>query len=259
MRRNYSLLRIAFALVTACAFFLPVRAPAPTVDIIITQFYLGFSQSIGDPGLRGPAALNIPSQTSDGQFQGFITILGNTYSITGKVDNNGAVKFTSRAGLTGTGKWQDLTRGGALILASYKLSSGDQGKIDLLRNFTQPPDPGMPPDIAGSWRGTFQNVLSLMGGTFERTIQQDRMPNGVLGTGFMGDGLLLDVVLGPRLYHFVGTVDGQRNFVSIGVSDQGFLIEGGKFESGELRSSAAQNSGDRNLDGAADSVYIFSR
>ena len=243
MRRNYPLFRIAFALVTACAFLLPVTAPAPTVGIMITQFYLGFSQSIGDPNQRGPAALNIPSQTSDGNFQGFITILGNTYSITGKVDNNGEVKFTSRAGLTGTGKWQDLTRGGALLLATYKLSSGEQGKVILLRKFSQPPEPEMPLDISGSWRGTFENSLSLMTATDELTIQQDRTPSGTPETGFTGQETMDGGTPAVVLYQFAGTVDGHGNFVRIGVSDQGFLIEGGKVESGQLTAESSRDSG----------------
>jgi hypothetical protein len=139
MKRNYSLFRIALVLATGGAFLLPVSAPAPTVDIIISQFYLGFSQSIVNPDARGPVTLNIPTQTPDGAWEGVITILGNTYTIKGKVDNNGNVKFSSgRVGVTGTGKWQDLTRGGALLLATYKLSSGGQGKIELLRKFTPP-------------------------------------------------------------------------------------------------------------------------
>jgi hypothetical protein len=95
MRRNYSLFRIALFLATGCAVLLPLSAPAPTVDITILQFYVGFSQSIVNPDTRGPAALNIPSQTPDGSFQGFITILGSTFSIKGKVDNNGNLEFNS--------------------------------------------------------------------------------------------------------------------------------------------------------------------
>jgi hypothetical protein len=129
MKRNYSLslFRIALVLATGGAFLLPVSAPAPTVHITIPQFYLGFSQSIGDPNQLGPVDLNIPTQTQDGAREGVITILGNTYSIRGKVDDNGNLEFNSgRAGpIKGKGKWQDLTRGGALILATYKLSSGD--------------------------------------------------------------------------------------------------------------------------------------
>jgi hypothetical protein len=244
MKRNYSLLRIALVLAAVGAFLLPVNAPAPTVDITITQFYLGFPQSIVNPGAHGPAALNIPLQTQDGAWEGVITILGNTYTIRGKADNNGNLEFNSgRTGpIKGTGKWQDLTRGGALILGSYKLSSGDQGQFNFLRKFQQPPEPDMPPDISGSWRGTFTNILSLMTGSEESTIQQDRTATGLTGTGFTGDGLLLDVILGPRLYHFVGTIDGGGNFVRIGVAAQGFVIEGGKVESGELTANSVRHS-----------------
>jgi hypothetical protein len=40
------------------------------------------------------------------------------------------------------------------------------------------------------------------------------------------------------IYQFAGTVDGQGNFVRIGVSAQGFLIGGGKFESGQLTANS---------------------
>jgi len=240
MKRNYSLslFRIALVLATGCAFFLPVSAPAPTVHITILQFYLGFSQSIENPDARGPAALNIPSQTPDGDFEGFITILGSTYTIRGKVDDDGNLEFNSgRAGpIKGKGKWQDLTRGGALLLGTYKLSSGDQGKIDLLRKFTPPPDQDTPPDIAGSWPGTFQNILSLMRGTVEWTVQQDRTPTGAPSTGFMGQE-----TMDTSMNDFVGTIDGGGNFVRIGVSAQGFLIGAGKVESGELTGTTVEN------------------
>jgi hypothetical protein len=261
MRRNYSLFRIALVFVTGCAFLLPVSAPAPTVDITITQFYLGFSQSVGDPNIRGPAALNIPSQTSDGDFQGFTTILGNTYSITGKVDNNGNLKFTSRTGLTGTGKWQDLTRGGALIFGTYKLASGDQGKVNFLRKFQQPPEPDTPPDIAGSWGGTFESSLSLMRGTAELTIQQDRTTTGAPGTGFTGQQTVEGGTPAVVLYDFAGTVDAQGNFVRIGNSVRGMLIDGGRVQPGrdqaiEMRANAIFHFFDGGND---DVVFVMTR
>jgi hypothetical protein len=244
MKRNYSLFRIALVLATGGAFLLPVSAPAPTVDIIITQAYFGFSQSIGNPDALGPVDLNIPTQTPDGAWQGVITILGNTYAIMGKVDNSGNVKFSSgRVGVTGTGKWQDLTRGGALLFATYKLSSGDQGKIELLRKFAQPP-PGndTPPDIAGSWGGTFENILSLMRGTVEWDVQQDLTETGAPGTGFTGQERIMSTPA-IQLYQFAGAIDGQGNFVRIGVSSQGFLIEGGKFESRVLNGHSVRADG----------------
>jgi hypothetical protein len=257
MKRNYSLFRVALVLATGCAFLLPVSAPAPTVDIIITQFYVGFSQSIGDPDDRGPAALNIPSQTPDGNFQGFITILGNTYTIKGKVDNNGNFEFSSgRAGpIKGTGKWQDLTRGGALIFGSYKLASGDQGQVNFLRKFTQPPDPDMPPDIAGSWRGTFESGLSLMRGTVEWDVQQDLTETGAPRTGFTGQERIMSTPA-IQLYQFAGTIDGQGNLVRIGVSAQGFVIEGGKFEAGQLTGQSVRNFAHGGHD---DLVFVMTR
>lgn len=236
MKRNYSLLRIALVLAAVGAFLLPVSAPAPTVHITIPQFYLGFSQSIGDPNQLGPVDLNIPTQTQDGAWEGVITILGNTYSIRGKVDDNGNLDFTSgRAGpIKGTGKWQDLTRGGALLFATYKLSSGDQGEVYLLRNFTQPPpDSDTPPNIAGSWRGTFEDNLSLMRGTDEWDVQQDLTETGAPGTGFTGQERIM-ATPAIQLYQFAGTIDAHGNFVRIGVSVEGFVLEGGKFESGQL-------------------------
>jgi hypothetical protein len=235
MKRNYSLFRIALLVATGFAVLVPSSAPAPTVHFTILQPYLGFSQSIDDPNVRGAAQLIVNSQVGD-DWTGLLTLYGNTYSIRGKVDVNGNLKFTSgRAGeIKGDGKWQDLTRGGALIFGSYKAASGDQGEVHFLGNFTQPREPEIVPNIAGSWRGTFENILSLMTGSEELTIQQDRTATGLTGTGFTGDGLLIDVILGPRLYHFVGTIDGGGNFVRIGVSDQGFLTSGGKLESGRL-------------------------
>jgi hypothetical protein len=230
-------------LAAGCAVLLPVSAPAPTVHLTIPQFYLGFSQSIVNPDTLGPAALNIPTQTPEGDFQGFITILGNTYSIRGKVDDNGNLDFTSGRGgpIKGTGKWQDLTRGGALLLATYKLASGDQGQVNFLRKFQQPPDPDMPPDISGSWRGTFESSLSLMGGTTELMIQQDRTETGVPGTGFTGQETTDAGTPAVILYQFAGTIDAQGNFVRIGVSDRGFVIEGGKVESGQLTANSCLN------------------
>jgi hypothetical protein len=235
MKRNYSLFRVALFLATGCAVLLPLSAPAPTVQLTILQPYLGFSQSFRDPNVRGPAQLIVTSQVGD-DWTGLLTIYGNTYSIKGKVDANGNLKFTSgRAGeINGDGKWQDLTRGGALIFGSYKLASGDQGQVNFLGNFSQPAEPEMPPNIAGSWRGTVQDVLSLTRGTDEWMVQQDRTPNGTLGTRFTGQETVDAGTPAVQLYQFAGTVDAHGNFVRIGVSAQGFLTEGGKLESGEL-------------------------
>jgi hypothetical protein len=254
MKRNYSLFRIAFVFVTACAL---LRAPTTfgqqvrICDGPLGCTYNGFSQSVRDPNIRGPAQLNIVSQTTDGSFQGSIMVFGNTYAVTGKVDVNGIVKFTSRTGLTGTGKWQDLTRGGALLLATYKLSSGDQGKIYFLRKFTDPPSPDMPPDIAGHWGGTFESDLSLMRGTAEWDVQQDLTETGAPGTGFMGQERIM-ATPAILLYHFAGTIDGQGNFVRIGVSERGFVIEGGKFEAGQLTGHSCLDF----VDGAKDDVVF---
>jgi len=179
----------------------------------------------------------------DTDWTGLFTLYGNTYAVRGKVDALGNLKFTSRTGLTGTGKWQDLTRGGALIFGSYKLASGDQGKVNFLGKFQQPPEPDMPPDIAGSWRGTFENILSLMRGTTEFVIQQDRTPTGAPGTGFTGQETMDGGTPAVVLYQFAGTIDSQGNFVRIGVSGEGFLIEGGKFESGRLTAASSRDSG----------------
>src|SRR5262249_16766514 len=166
---------------------------------------------------------------------GVFTILGNTYSVRGDVDANGTVQFTTgrRGDVRGTGKLQDLTRGGALLLATYKLTSGDQGQVNFLRNFNQPPDPA-PPDIAGSYRGTFENPLSLMRGAFEWMVQQDRTPTGAHGTGFRGQE-----TIGTTMNDFVGTIDGQGNFVRISVSAGEFFVGGGKIESGHLKDYSA--------------------
>jgi hypothetical protein len=140
--------------------------------------------------------------------------------------------------------------GTVAAVAIYRLSSGDQGKVDLLRNFTQPPDPG-PPDISGSWRGTFENILSLMSRTHELTIQQDHTPNGTPGTELRGQESIATIV-----YDFVGTIDAGGNFVRIGVSDQGFIISGGKLESGQLSLITVQNSGQSGVGGVNPSWIV---
>jgi hypothetical protein len=162
-------------------------------------------------------------------------ILGNTYSIHGEIDDRGIAWTSGFGGVRGQAQWQDLTRGGALILGTYRLSQSNQGTINLLRNFTQPPDPG-PPDIGGPWRGTFENILSLMRGTDELMIQQDRTPTGAPSTGFMGQETRDTII-----YDFVGTIDGQGNFVRVGVSIRGWDIGGGKkVESDELKGTAVE-------------------
>jgi hypothetical protein len=238
MKRNYSLFRIAFVSAIGFAFLLPGSARAQ-MPPDVRGHYRGFSQSSGNPDNRGPAELNIISQTPDGEFQGSITILGNTHSIHGEVDPHSIAWVSGSGGIRsirGEGQWQDLTRGGALILASYRLRSGDHGEVALVQNFTQPPEPEMPPYIAGSWPGTFQNILSLMRGTVEWTVQQDRMPTGAPSTGFMGQE-----TIDTSMNDFVGTIDGGGNFVRIGVSAQGFLIGAGKVESGELTGTTVEN------------------
>jgi hypothetical protein len=256
--------------VTGCTFLLPgsARAQSRTFPDLLGH-YRGFFQSIGDPGIRGPVELNInfqtppePDKQSPSGFAGSLT-MGSMlpFSFAGKLDANGIFKFqgSGPAGsVTGTGKWQDLTRGGALVLATYKFTpiTGPigQGKVNLLRGFVDPPDPDTPPDIAGSWRGTFESSLSLMTGADEWMVQQDRTRTGMPGTGFMGQETM-DIII----YDFVGTIDGQGNFVRIGNSARGMLIDGGKFHPGlqtppepELQSHTVLNF----VDGGVDLVSI---
>jgi hypothetical protein len=101
----------------------------------------------------------------------------------------------------------------------------------------------MPPNIAGSWHGTVQDALSLTRGTDEWMVQQDRTPNGTLGTGFTGQETVDAGTPAVQLYRFAGTVDAHGNFVRIGVSAQGFLIEGGEVESGRLTAESSRDSG----------------
>src|SRR5262245_14664683 len=263
MRRNYCLLRIALLLVIGGAFLLPRNCRADGTSRLGLSSGGTFSLNAGfwqaaSPSQHGPAALTIILQ-EDNELTGLFTIQGNTYSVTGHWDADGNLDFRSgRTRVRGEGKLQDLTRGGALFQGTFKFSSGEKGKVILLQNFTQPPDPG-PPDISGSHRGTFTNILCLLAGTDELTIQQDHTPGGAPGTGFTGQETMDGGTPAVVLYQFAGTIDGQGNFVRFGVSDQGFLIiEGGKLESGQLTGSATRHD-DANLDGAADSVYIFSR
>jgi hypothetical protein len=256
MKRNYSLLRIAFVFAVGFAFLLPASAPAPTVALTIQGVFI----SSGIPTqVHGRAELTISSQTPDGEFQGVLTMLGNTYTVTGEMDASGNFEFSSgrgRTGVRGEGKWQDLTRGGALLQATYRLSSGDKGEIKLLRNFTQPREPEMPPDIAGSWGGPYESSLSLMRGTVQWNVQQDRTPSGAPGTGFTGEETVEGGTPAVQLYKFAGTIDDQGNFVRIGVSDQGFVIEGGKFESGQLTAHSMRHFGEHTSD---DLVYVITR
>jgi hypothetical protein len=243
MKRNYSLFRIAFVLAIGVALLLPCNGWAGTSCLAGSSggaFSLnaGFWQS-ATPSAHGPAALTITPQGGN-EWTGLFTIQDITYSVTGATDANGNLKFSSgRTGVKGTGKLQDLTRGGALLRGTYKLTSGDKGKIELLQNFTQPPDPEMPPDIDGSWLGTFDNVLCLMTGTVEWLVHQDRTPTGVPSTAFTGQETIETII-----YDFVGTIDGEGNFVRIGVSELGFIIEGGKVESGELTANSVHESAD---------------
>jgi hypothetical protein len=176
MRRNHFPFGIALAVTVGCGFLLPVTSGAQTTETFpdVLGAYRGFSQSVGDPQIRGPVELVITAQNPppDNDFSGFLT-LGSLlpFLFAGKVDADGIFKFrgSGPAGsVTGTGKWQDLTRGGALVLATYKFTPRvgrtDKGKVDLLRNFSPPPDDGMPPDIAGDLRGTFASSLSLKTG-----------------------------------------------------------------------------------------------
>jgi hypothetical protein len=249
MKRNYCLFKIAILLVIGGAFCFVRATAGQQLRICDGQgpcTWNGFSRSTGDPNVRGPAELMITSQhpPPDPDFEGSIMILGNTYTIRGKVYPDGSVSFTSgRTGVTGKGQLQDLTRGGALIGGTYKLSSGDQGELDFLRNFTQPPDPG-PPDISGSWRGTYENILSLMRGTDELMVEQERTPNGAPGTGFTGQETLDGGTPAVVLYQFAGTADAQGNFVLIGVSAEGLLIGGGRAESGQLTATTVRHAAD---------------
>ena len=243
MKRNYSLLKIALLVIVGCGFLLPHSGWAVGGSCLglgsggTFALNAGFWQSSVVPLLHGPAALTI-TPGGGNEWTGLLTIQDVTYSVTGKTDSNGNLKFNSgRTGVKGTGTLQDLTRGGALLIGTYRLSSGDQGEILLLQNFSQPPDPG-PPDIAGSWSGDFTNILCLLAGTLELMIQQDRTPNGTPGTGFTGQETLDTII-----YDFVGTIDAAGNFVRIGVSDQGFLIDGGTFESGQLTGQSHVGSG----------------
>jgi hypothetical protein len=184
------------------------------------------------------------------------------FTFAGKVDANGIFKVQGRGpagSVAGTGKWQDLTRGGSLVLATYKFTPTvgpiEQGKVDLLRGFQDPPEPEMPPDIAGSWRGTYESSLSLMRGTDERMIQQDRTRTGAPGTGFVGQETMDMGTAGIIIHAFVGTIDGQGNFVRIGNSARGMLIDGGKVQPGlqtppepELQSHAVLNFADGGVD-----------
>jgi hypothetical protein len=262
MKRNYFPFGIALVVTVGCGFLLPGTSGAQTSETFpdVLGAYRGFSQSIEDPGLRGPVELVITAQSPlpDTDFSGRLT-MGSLlpFLFAGKVDADGVFKFRGNGpagSVTGTGKWQDLTRGGALVLATYKFTPRvgptDQGKVDLLRNFTQPPpNQDMPPDIAGDLRGIFASSLSLKTGSTEWMIQQDRTEAGTPGTGFMGQEARDMGTAGIIIYDFVGTIDGQGNFVRIG-SARGIMPceMGGNVQLGALNAHSAQNFSDGGVD-----------
>jgi hypothetical protein len=89
----------------------------------------------------------------------------------------------------------------------------------------------------------------------EWDVQQDLTETGAPGTGFMGQERIM-ATPAILLYHFAGTIDGQGNFVRIGVSERGFVMEGGKFESGELTGHSVRNFADGGQD---DLVFVMTR
>jgi hypothetical protein len=261
MKRRDFPFGIALVVTVGFGFLLPGTSWAQTTEAFpnLLGAYRGFSQSIGNPEVRGSVELMITAQNPppDTDFSGFLT-MGSLlpFLFAGKVDADGIFKFRGNGpagSVTGTGKWQDLTRGGALVLATYKFTPRvgptDQGKVDLLRNFTPPPDSDMPPDIAGDWRGIFQSSLSLMTGSTELRIQQDRTEAGTSGTGFMGQEARDMGTAGIIIYDFVGTIDGLGNLVRIG-SARGFMpcYMGGNVQLGELNAHSVQNFFDGGVD-----------
>jgi hypothetical protein len=256
MKEITSLVKIAFALVMGCAVLLPGSARAQTFPDV-RGHYQGFSQSIGDPNVRGPAELTINFQNSprEGDFSGSLTLGGTLFNFAGKVVTSGIFdgRGAAPAGdIKVKGKWQDLTRGGGLALATYKFTPtvgpSDQGEVGLLRGFIEPPEPEMPPDIAGCWSGTFESSLSLMRGTAEWMIQQDRTEAGAPGTSFMGKETMDMGTAGIIINDFVGTIDGQGKMVRVGLSVRGFVICGGKVASGEVRAHSVRNFVDGGVD-----------
>ena len=130
MKRSDFPFGIALVVTVGCGFLLPGTSWAQTTEAFpnVLGAYRGFSQSIGDPNIRGPVELMITAQNPppDTDFSGFLT-MGSLlpFLFTGKVDADGIFKFRGNGpagSVTGTGKWQDLTRGGALVLATYKFT-----------------------------------------------------------------------------------------------------------------------------------------
>jgi hypothetical protein len=85
---------------------------------------------------------------------------------------------------------------------------------------------------------------------------EDRTEAGTPGTGFMGQEARDMGTVGIIIYDFVGTIDGQGNFVRIG-SARGFMpcAMGGNVQLGELNAHSAQNS----FDGGVDLVSLMLR
>ncbi len=227
---------IAVLVGLAAVLLLPASALAvPNV----LGLYRGFSQSDNDPRLHPRMELMVSRQDDKGNFFGTLQ-MGTPggllpFTFQGKLlDSLGHFKG-SGDGLAGhvnfTGIVQDLggdrggllvvgDQGGALVLASYKFTfpdgSVDQGMTHLLRSF--PPDPGAPPNITGTWRGTSMSDLTGQQMTLDLQIIQD-------GTSFEG----VEIVGGIQPCVIVGTIGVRGNFVFIGVGDVGRVLVGGQF------------------------------
>jgi len=74
-----------------------------------------------------------------------------------------------------------------------------------------------------------------MRGAVEWKVEQDRTTTGKPGTGFKGQESMDMGAAGIIIRAFVGTIDGQGNFVRIGNSDRGMLIDGGKVQPGLVK------------------------
>jgi hypothetical protein len=241
MKTNSSLIKIALLSIITCGFVTAHSVWAQAFPDILGQ-YQGFAQSSAFPtDQHGPAevTINFAQPAPDSlRFQGRLTIFGRTYDISGNLLTDGTFNFSNgrhgNAALTGAGKWQDLNRGGALALGSYKLGR-DEGKLALLRPFADPPSEHAPPYIGGSWGGTVGSTLSITVGTVQWNVQQERSPGGVPSTRFMGQETIDMGTAGRIINDFVGTISddgGERgiHFVRIANSSRGMLIDGGEVD-----------------------------
>lgn len=238
MRRNHwiggammtlSAWRMALAVLGA-ALLLPASALGQSEVPNVLGLYRGFSQSDIDPSVHPRVELRVDRQVGSA-FDGTL-LMGapgeqQPFTFKGKVDVRGA--FTGKgAGPAGDFRLSGILeglgdQGGALVLASYKLTTPDgedKGVTNLLRSI-QCPDPCVPPDIEGTWVGTSRSSLNGS----QMSVVLDLRQVGFAVEGAFACGQVAE--WGGELIEAHGTIDSVGHVVFIGVGDTGRIVVGG--------------------------------